>query len=97
MTKLEDKYYYVYVLQSLKDHNKYTGYTVNLSLRFEAHQKGNVSSTKHRRPFKLIYFEACLNQKDALKREKYLKTHYGKMFLGNRLKSYFIGQDHNNT
>ena len=37
------------------------------------------------------YFEACLNKEGAFKREKYLKTHYGKMFLGNRLKSYFIG------
>ncbi|NNC45980.1 MAG: hypothetical protein HKN99_08870, partial [Winogradskyella sp.] len=51
-----------------------------------------VSSTKHRRPLKLIYFEACLDQKDAIKREKYLKTHYGKMYLGNRLKVYFTGQ-----
>ena len=68
------------------------GFTSNLSSRFEAHQKGKVKSTKYRRPFKLIYFEGCLSQKDALKREKYLKTHYGKMFLGNRLKSYFTSQ-----
>ena len=50
------------------------------------------SSAKHRRPLELIYFEGCLCQDDAIKREKYLKTHYGKMFLGNRLKSYFTGQ-----
>ncbi len=78
---------------SLKDGKKYVGYTSDLLSRFEAHQKGKVPSTKHRRPLKLIYFEACLNQQDALKREKYLKTHYGKMFLGNRLKSYFTGQE----
>lgn len=89
---MED-FYYVYILQSEKDGNKYTGYTSNLPLRFEAHQKGQVESTKHRRPLKLIYFEACLSQKDALKREKYLKTHYGKMYLGKRLKSYFTGQE----
>lgn len=85
-------YYYVYVLLSEKDGNKYTGYTKDLPSRFEAHQQGKVISTKHRRPLKLIYFEGCLSQQDALKREKYLKTHYGKMYLGNRLKSYFIGQ-----
>ena len=83
-----DNYYFVYVLLSLKDGKKYTGYTKDLSSRFEAHQKGKVMSTKHRRPLKLIYFEGCLTQADALKREKYLKTHYGKMYLGNRLKSY---------
>lgn len=53
---------------------------------------GKVDYTKHRAPFRLIYYEACLNREDALKREKYLKTHYGKLFLGNRLKSYFTGQ-----
>lgn len=88
-----DSFYYVYVLLSEKDGKKYTGYTSNLPLRFEAHQQGKVPSTMHRRPLKLIYFEACLNQGDAIKREKYLKTHYGKMFLGNRLKSFFTEQE----
>ncbi len=87
------KYYYVYVLQSEKDGNKYTGFTKDLLSRFEAHQTGKVFSTKNRRPFELIYFEACISKADAIKREKYLKTHYGKMYLGNRLKSYFTGQD----
>jgi len=40
-----------------------------------------VNSTKNRRPLKLIYFEACLSQADDLKREKYFKTYYGRMFL----------------
>ena len=84
-------FYYTYILQSLKDGNKYAGYTKDLKLRFEQHEKGRVESTKDRRPLKLIYFEACLTQEDALKREKYFKTHYGKMFLKNRLKSYFTG------
>jgi len=69
----------------------YTSNTSNLKLRLEQHNKGQVKSTKPRRPLKLIYFEGCLNQQDATHREKYLKTHYGKMFLGNRLKSYLTG------
>ena len=84
-------YYWVYVLQSVKDGKKYTGYTKNLPSRFEAHQNGEVQSTKDRRPFKLIYFEGCFNQQDATKREKYLKTHYGKIYIKKRLKSYFMG------
>lgn len=83
--------YYVYVLQSKKDNQRYTGYTRNLKLRFEQHCKGTVSSTKDRRPLKLIYYEACLSQEDATHREKYLKTYYGKMFLSKRLKSYLTG------
>lgn len=82
-------FYYVYILRSLKDNKNYAGYTKNLELRFEQHQKGEVDSTKHRRPLELIYFEACINQEDALKREKYFKTHYGKMFLKNRLAQWF--------
>lgn len=84
-------FYYVYILKSNKDSKFYTGYTKNLKLRFEQHTKGLVPSTKNRRPFLLIYYEACLNQKDATHREKYLKTFYGKMFIKNRLKSYLTG------
>ena len=83
--------YYTYVLQSAKDKGFYTGYTKNLKLRFEEHSKGVVESTKERRPFKLIYYEACLDEKDATKREKYLRSYHGKMFLKRRLKSYLTG------
>ena len=83
--------YYVYIFQSDKDKKFYTGYSKNLKLRFEQHQKGLVISTQNRRPLKLIYYEACLHQQDATHREKYLKTFYGKMFINNRLKSYLTG------
>ena len=85
-------FYYTYLLKSEKDGKFYVGYTKDLNVRFEQHQKGQVTSTKHRLPFKLIYYEACLTQKDALKREKYLKTYYGKMHIAKRLKSYFTSQ-----
>ena len=84
-------WYYVYILQSEKDGEFYTGYTKDLKLRFEQHQKGLVESTKNRQPLKLIYSEACLNQQDATHREKYLKSYYEKMFIRNRLKSYLTG------
>jgi len=83
--------YYTYVLQSIKDMKFYTGFTKDLKLRFEQHNKGVVESTKHRRPLKLIYYEACLNQEDATKREKYLKSYHGKLFIRKRLKSYLTG------
>lgn len=83
--------FYVYVLLSEKDNNKYVGYTKDLKLRFEHHCLGRVTSTKDRRPLHLIYYEACLNQQDATHREKYLKTYHGKMFLKKRLKSYLTG------
>ena len=83
--------YYTYVLLSEKDGKFYVGFTRDLKLRFEEHKKGRVESTKDRRPLKIIYYEACLKQEDATKREKYLKTYHGKAFLRKRLKSYLTG------
>ena len=83
--------YYTYLLYSKKDDNFYTGFTQDLKLRFDQHNKGQVESTKDRRPFKLIYYEACLNRDDATHREKYLKTYHGKAYIKKRLKSYLTG------
>ncbi len=83
--------FYVYVLQSHKDKKFYTGYTKNLKLRFDDHNKGKVNSTRARLPFILIYYEACLNQQDATHRERYLKTYHGKTFIRKRVKSHLIG------
>jgi putative endonuclease len=84
-------FYYTYVLKSDADGNLYTGYTKDLKLRFEQHQKGLVESTKNRRPLSLLYYEACLDQADATRRERYLKSYHGKMFLRKRLQSYLTG------
>jgi len=86
-----DEFYYTYVLRSKTDNKNYVGFTSDLMQRFEAHNKGKVESTRNRRPLELIYFEGCLSKDDAIHREKYLKSHYGKMFIGNRLKSYLTG------
>lgn len=81
--------YYVYILKSEVDNQYYTGYTSNLRQRIKYHNEGKVKSTKNRRPLVLIYFEGCLNQQDATRREKYLKSGNGKIYLKNRLKNYF--------
>lgn len=81
--------YYVYVLRSLKDKKLYIGYSENLKRRFSEHQNGDVQSTKPRRPFDLIFYEAYKNMKDAKRREKYFKTDKGKSSLKMMLKEYF--------
>lgn len=83
--------FFTYILQSLKDYKFYTGYTEDLSNRFKEHNDGNVKSTRNRRPLKLVYYEVCSNQRDALHREKYLKTAWGKKYIKNRLKHYLTG------
>jgi putative endonuclease len=82
---------YVYVLISETDGHLYTGLTSDLRRRFEQHNLGKVPSTKHRTPFRLVYYEACLSRSDAAAREKYLKTGMGKRYLQNRMKDYFQG------
>jgi len=74
-------FYYVYVLKSEKDGNWYTGCTNNLKRRLKEHNEGKTRSSKGREPFKLIYYEAGLSEKDARAREKYLKSGMGKRYL----------------
>ncbi|HEX2225764.1 MAG TPA: GIY-YIG nuclease family protein [Candidatus Binatia bacterium] len=78
--------YYVYVLRSKKDRKLYTGCTGNLKKRLLEHANGTVRSTRSRLPFELVYYEASRGIDDALRREKYLKTTYGKRYLKGRLK-----------
>ena len=82
---------YVYVLRSARDGQLYTGCTNDLRSRLALHNAGQVPSTRERRPFELIYYEACLNKRDAFRREKYLKTSYGKRFIKVRCRDYFTG------
>jgi putative endonuclease len=82
--------YYIYILRSKKDKKNYTGYTNNLKKRVSEHNNGQVKSTKNRRPFELVYFEGCINIKDAKRRETYLKTTYGKRYIKNRIREYLI-------
>jgi len=82
-------YYYVYILLSEKDNLFYTGYTSDLRQRVQLHNEGKVKSTSNRCPLRLIYFEGCLHQQDATRREKYLKSGNGKIYLKSRLGNFF--------
>ena len=86
MNPVKDRYYYVYILQSLKSSKWCTGYTNDLRKRFNQHQENLSVYTKGRGPFKLIYYEASLHKEDAKAREAYLKSGMGKRYLRNRLK-----------
>ena len=83
--------HYVYVLRSLADDGLYIGCTKDLKNRVKLHNFGDVQSTKDRLPMELLYYEASLNRNDAFRREKYLKTTYGRRYLKSRLKDYFTG------
>jgi putative endonuclease len=83
--------HYVYVLRSIADQQFYVGLTSDLAARLKSHNAGLVSSTKLRVPFDLVYWEGCLNRRDAAHREKYLKSAWGKRYLKVRLRRYLTG------
>jgi putative endonuclease len=80
--------FYTYVLRSKRDGKSYTGYTSDLNNRVEKHNRGQIESTKMRKPFELVYFEACSDERDAIRREKYLKTSWGKRYIKSRLRNF---------
>ena len=82
-------FYYIYVLKSIKEDEIYVGYTIDLKKRFEEHNRGHNISTKAYKPWILIHYEAFLSEKDATRREKYLKTSQGSRLLKRLLKEYF--------
>ncbi len=77
--------FYTYVIKSQKDGKLYIGHTKDLIARMKEHNDGLVKSTKSRKPFKLSYYEACNILEDAIKREKSLKTGFGRRYLKQRL------------
>ena len=88
MIPLETNVWYIYLLLSAKDKRWYTGMTNDLRKRFKEHNDGMSTYTKSRGPYKIIYYEASLNQADARSRELYLKSGMGKRYLRNRLKRF---------
>ena len=85
-------FWYVYVLQSLKNDSLYVGYTQDLRKRLTEHNRGLNFSTKPYLPWQVIHYEAYRNGKDAKHREGYLKTSQGARLLKRMLKEYFYAK-----
>jgi putative endonuclease len=81
--------FYTYVLHSNKFDEIYIGYTSDLKRRLVEHNQGLNISTKRYRPWRVIYYEACMEEQDARRREGYLKTTQGRRLLKRRLKEYY--------
>jgi len=65
--------HYFYILECTNS-NKYYGHTNNLARRIEEHNKGEVKSTKNKRPIRLVYFEEFDSRKDACRYEMKFKN-----------------------
>ena len=82
--------YYVYLLKSYKTGNLYTGFTRNLKKRMYYHKLGTTRHTAKNGPYKLIYYEAFLNEADAFNRERFFKSGWGRKHIKKMLKNYFL-------
>ncbi len=85
--------YPVYVIKSINFDFRYVGFTSNLTRRLHDHNRGYNKSTKHYKPFNLIYTESCETSTIARKREKFFKSTRGRNFLREYLKQACTGTD----
>ena len=84
--------FYVYVLESARSLSWYIGFTADLRKRFDRHNANGNVSTAHKGPWKIIYYEAYLEEKDAIGREKFLKSGSGWRYLKKQLQRYLAGR-----
>jgi len=78
--------FYVYIIQSEKDGRLYKGMTQNLENRIREHNRGKTKTTKHFKPWKLLYYEEFPDRIQARAREKYFKSGGGRRFIYKHLK-----------
>ena len=73
----------------------YIGYSANLENRFKQHNNGECLASKRYAPYKLVFYEAFVDRKDAKNREKYLKSGWGRRTIKKLLKNYFQTNSNN--
>ena len=72
----------VYVLRSQVSSKIYIGYTSNIEQRLISHNHPqNKGWTKNFQPWELVYREVFENKKEAMEREKQLKSYQGRLYL----------------
>ena len=72
----------VYILKSSRFNKIYIGFTSNLIQRFYAHNHlSNKGYTKHYRPWIVIHVEFFKDKKEAIQREKFLKSGVGRKWI----------------
>jgi putative endonuclease len=74
--------FYVYVLYSLEYNKIYVGYTSDLDSRLRSHNElARKGWTIRFRPWKLVHTETFPTKKEAMIREKQLKSFKGRTFI----------------
>ena len=77
--------YCVYVLYSVKIDKFYVGYTKDIDKRLKHHNLGLNRWSRRGIPWKLVYLERYNIKKEAIRRERFLKTGKGREFVKARV------------
>jgi putative endonuclease len=77
---------FTYILQSEPTGKFYIGSTMDLTSRIYDHNSGNTVSTKHFRPWKIIYSEEFTTLTEARRRERQIKGWKNPQFMIKQLK-----------
>ena len=77
--------YYVYIVQCANG-TLYTGTARDVKKRLAEHNSGKSSFTKGGVPWQVIYTESFQTISEARKREKYLKSGQGRIYLDQSIK-----------
>ena len=79
--------FFVYALYSVKYDKIYIGFTSNLEQRLIAHNDpDNKGYTGRFMPWEIVYTEQFENKKEAMLREKQLKSFRGRAFIRSLIK-----------
>ena len=76
--------YYVYVLRSADDQHRYVGHCKNLKVRLNQHNSLKVKATKPFAPWKIVYYVEFKSREEAITKERYFKTGFGRKWLNNQ-------------
>ena len=79
--------YTVYILEEMISRQWYVGYANDLKCRLVDHNSHKNKSTRFGK-WRLIYAEYYLDKRDALGREKFLKSGSGHRFIRKQLTNY---------
>jgi putative endonuclease len=77
--------FYTYFLKSVKGNKTYVGHTDDWKKRLKEHNLGRSSFTRKFKPWRLIHLEEFKTKKEAIKREKYLKSAAGRKWIERNL------------
>ena len=80
--------YYVYIIYSKKIGKKYIGSTSDLKARIDKHNAKGSNFTSRGCPWRLLYYEAFCDKKDALREEKFLKSGKGRERIKNLFEKF---------